>query len=124
MKNALTLPENEFPAWVKVGAISTPSSFSTRRDLGKGFLRLRHDVQRIGHDHHIEGFVRIGQAEHILHGKVQLRTSRLSRFASAIISAEASVASMCVAALTMCFAISPVPVASSSTVLRRHRRAG
>lgn len=30
MKNALTLPENEFPAWVKVGAMSTPSSFSTR----------------------------------------------------------------------------------------------
>ena len=41
-------------------------------DLGKGFLRLRHDVQRVGHDHHIEGLVRIGQAEHILHGKVQL----------------------------------------------------
>ena len=30
MKYALTLPENEFPAWVKVGAMSTPSSFSTR----------------------------------------------------------------------------------------------
>ena len=42
-------------------------------DLGKGLLRLRHDVQRIGHDHHIEGFVRIRQAEHILHRKVQLR---------------------------------------------------
>ena len=30
IKNALTLPENEFPAWVKVGAINTPSSFRTR----------------------------------------------------------------------------------------------
>ena len=29
-ENALTLPENEFPAWVKVGAMSTPPSFSTR----------------------------------------------------------------------------------------------
>ena len=36
IKNALTLPENEFPAWVKVGAISTPSSFSTRLDLWQG----------------------------------------------------------------------------------------
>ena len=34
---------------------------------------------------------------------------RLSRFASAIISAEASVASICAAAFTMCFAINPVP---------------
>ena len=42
-------------------------------DLGKGFLRLRHDVQRVGHDHHVEGLVRIRQAEHILHRKVQLR---------------------------------------------------
>ena len=42
---------------------------------------------------------------------------RLSRLASAIISAEASVASICAAAFTMCFAISPVPLASSSTVL-------
>ena len=30
MKKALTLPRNEFPAWVKVGAMSVPSSFSTR----------------------------------------------------------------------------------------------
>ncbi len=35
---------------------------------------------------------------------------RVSRFASAIISAEASVASMCAAAFTMCFAINPVPL--------------
>ena len=41
---------------------------------------------------------------------------RVSRFASAIISGEASVASMCAAAFTMCFAINPVPVASSNTV--------
>ena len=36
-------------------------------DLGKGLLRLRDDVQRIGYDHHVKGFVRIGQAEHIPH---------------------------------------------------------
>ena len=33
VSNALHIvpqPENEFPAWVKVGAINTPSSFSTR----------------------------------------------------------------------------------------------
>ena len=42
-------------------------------DLSKGFLRLRHDMQGVGHDHYIKGLVRIGQAEHILHGKVQLR---------------------------------------------------
>ena len=30
MKKAFALPEIEFPAWVKVGAMSTPSSFSTR----------------------------------------------------------------------------------------------
>ena len=30
MKKALTLPEKEFSAWVNVGAINTPSSFSTR----------------------------------------------------------------------------------------------
>ncbi len=36
--------------------------------------------------------------------------SWVSRFASAIISAEASVASMCAAAFTMCFAINPVPL--------------
>lgn len=41
--------------------------------LLQGFFRLRHDMQRVGHDHHIKGLVRIGQAEHILHGKVQLR---------------------------------------------------
>ena len=46
--------------------------FQHPADLGKGFLRLRHDVQRVGHDHHVEGLLRIGQAEHILHGKVQL----------------------------------------------------
>ena len=40
--------------------------------LLQGFLRLRHDMQRVGHDHHIKGLVRIGQAEHILHGEVQL----------------------------------------------------
>ena len=41
-------------------------------DLGKGFLRLRYDVQGVGHDHHLEGLVRIGQTEHIPHRKVQL----------------------------------------------------
>ena len=41
-------------------------------NLGKGFLRLRYDVQGVGHDHHLEGLVRIGQTEHILHRKVQL----------------------------------------------------
>ena len=41
-------------------------------DLGKGFLRLRHDVQCVGYDHHVEGLIRIGQTEHILHRKVQL----------------------------------------------------
>ena len=41
-------------------------------DLGKGLLRLRHNVQCVGHDHHVEGLVCIGQAEHILHRKVQL----------------------------------------------------
>ena len=30
MKRAFALPETEFPAWVKVGAMSAPSSFSTR----------------------------------------------------------------------------------------------
>ena len=30
-------------------------------------------MQRVGHDHYIKGLIRIGQAEHILHGKVQLR---------------------------------------------------
>ena len=40
--------------------------------LLQGVLRLRHDVQRVGHDHYIKGLVRIGQAEHILHGEVQL----------------------------------------------------
>ena len=29
-------------------------------------------MQRVGHDHYIKGLVRIGQAEHILHGEVQL----------------------------------------------------
>ena len=42
-------------------------------DLGKGFLRLRHDVQSVGHNHHVEGLIRIRQVEHILHGKMQLR---------------------------------------------------
>ena len=37
MKNALTLPEKEFPAWVKVGAMSTPSSFSTRLISARAF---------------------------------------------------------------------------------------
>ena len=41
-------------------------------DFLQGFLRLRHDMQCVGYDHHIEGLVRIGQAEHILHRKVQL----------------------------------------------------
>ena len=41
-------------------------------DFLQGFLRLRHDVQCVGHDHHIKGLIRIGQAEHILHGEVQL----------------------------------------------------
>ena len=40
--------------------------------LLQGFFRLRHDMQRVGHDHYIKGLVRIGQAEHILHGEVQL----------------------------------------------------
>ena len=53
-------------------------------DLGKGLLRLRHDVQRIGHDHHIEGFVRIRQAEHILHRKVQLRRAVIPSKAAVI----------------------------------------
>ena len=46
--------------------------FQHPANLGKGFLRLRHDMQCVGHDHHIEGLVRIGQVEHILHRKVQL----------------------------------------------------
>jgi len=29
-------------------------------------------MQRVGHDHYIKGLIRIGQAEHILHGEVQL----------------------------------------------------
>ena len=41
-------------------------------NFNKGFLRLRYDVQRVGHDRHIEGLIRIRQVEHILHGKVQL----------------------------------------------------
>ena len=41
-------------------------------DFLQGFLRLRHDVQRVGHNHHVEGLLRIGQAEHFLHGEVQL----------------------------------------------------
>ena len=47
-------------------------------DLGKGLLRLRHDMQCVGHDHHIKGLVRIGQAEHILHGEVQLGRAGIS----------------------------------------------
>ena len=117
MKKALTLPENEFPAWVKVGAMSTPSSFSTRRISRKGLLRLRHDVQgRLTRSPHRR--IRPRRAG----GTYPARKSAASpsgcpACASAIISAEASVASMCAAAFTMCFAISPVPVASSSTVL-------
>ncbi len=30
MKKAFALPETELPAWVKVGAMGTPSPFSTR----------------------------------------------------------------------------------------------
>ena len=44
-------------------------------DFLQGFLRLRHDMQCVGHDHRVEGLVRIRQAEHILHRKVQLRRS-------------------------------------------------
>ena len=46
--------------------------FQHPMNLGKGFLRLRHNVQCVGHDNHVEGLLRIGQAEHILHGKMQL----------------------------------------------------
>ena len=33
---------------------------------------MRHDVQRIGHNHNVKGLGRIGQAKHILHRKIQL----------------------------------------------------
>ena len=39
----------------------------------EGFLRFRYNVQRIDHDHHIEGLVSIGQMEHILHRKIEFR---------------------------------------------------
>ena len=87
-------------------------------DLRQRFLRLRHDMQRIGHDDRVKAFVGIGQVKHILHGKCSL-AEQLSRFASAIISGDASVASIWTALFTMFFAISPVPVASSSTALCR-----
>ena len=35
-------------------------------------------MQRVGHDHHMKGLVRIGQAEHILHGEVQLGRAGIS----------------------------------------------
>ena len=67
MKKAFALPEIEFPAWVKVGVVlQYPPYFL------QGLFRMRHYVKRVGRDHHFEGLLCIGQAEHILYGKVQL----------------------------------------------------
>ena len=41
-------------------------------DLPQRFFRLRNDMQRVGHDHHVKGLSGIGQAEHVLHGEMQL----------------------------------------------------
>ena len=41
-------------------------------NLGEGLLRLRHDVQGVGHDDHVKAAVGVGEAEHILHGEMQL----------------------------------------------------
>ena len=42
-------------------------------DLPQRFFRLRYDVQGVGHDHHIKGASGVGQLEHILCRKMQLR---------------------------------------------------
>ena len=116
MKKALTLPENEFPAWVKVGAMSVPSVFQYPFYLLQGFFRLRHDMQRVGHDHYIKGLVRIGQAEHILHGEVQLGRAVIPLRLGDHLRRGVRRLDVCRRVHDV-FAINPVPVASSSTVL-------
>jgi len=42
-------------------------------DLSQWFFWLRHNVQCVWYDYHIEWFARVWQRKHILHGKTQLR---------------------------------------------------
>ena len=95
--------------------MSTPPSFSTRRISARAFsgcgtMCSALDTITTSKDLSAYGRRNISCTEKCSFAE------RLSRLASTIISAEASVASMCAAAFTMFFAISPVPVASSSTV--------
>ena len=41
-------------------------------DLGEGLLRLRNDMQVVGHDDHLKAAVGVGQVKHVLHGEMQL----------------------------------------------------
>lgn len=41
-------------------------------NLGEGLLRLRHDVQGVGHDDHVKAAVGVGETEHVLHREMQL----------------------------------------------------
>ena len=41
-------------------------------DLGEGLLRLRNDMQGVGHDDHLKAAVGVGQVKHVLHGEMQL----------------------------------------------------
>ena len=41
-------------------------------NFGESLLRLRHDVQGVGHDDHVKAAVGIGQVKHVLHGEMQL----------------------------------------------------
>ena len=47
-------------------------------NFGESLLRLRHDVQGVGHDDHVKAAVGVGEAEHILHGEVQLGRAGIS----------------------------------------------
>ena len=40
-------------------------------DLGEGLLRLRNDMQGVGHDDHLKAAVGVGQVKHVLHGEMQ-----------------------------------------------------
>ena len=41
-------------------------------NFGESLLRLRHDMQGIGHNDHVKTFIGIGKAKHILHREMQL----------------------------------------------------
>ena len=40
-------------------------------DLGEGLLRLRNNMQGVGHDDHLKAAVGVGQVKHVLHGEMQ-----------------------------------------------------